>query len=113
MDIQTTFRKQLDGELHRIVDSVELDANCVQTVYYDEDQNRSEYVEDKLNLMGEFVDYYTEELFEFDPWRKEFSAEDIEHIREFVAFAHKAVRSDLNWPEFKTVAAKLRHHLMN
>ena len=97
-DQGTTFRKQLATELAAVVGARELDEHFVQM----------EYVEDKADVLGEIIDYYTDDLLRHQPFMDEFGPPELAALRNFILFLkNDGSRGAKTWPEVHLRAAEL------
>lgn len=97
MSSGTTFRKTLMGQLAALVDTRELEDRLVQT----------RYVEEKDDLLGEFLDYYTDELLKYDSFASEFDPSEIDHLRRFLNYIQVGAHGPSAWSEVQVQAASL------
>jgi len=94
---KTTFRKTLMEEISALVGSRELDERYVQM----------KHIEEKRDVLGELLDYYTHELLEYRPFADEFSSAEVEKIDGFLKSVKDAFESKRTWTDVSTQAAKL------
>ena len=97
MDTGTTFRRTLVGQLKSLANSRELDEHLVQM----------DYVEDKQDVLGEFLDYYTDSLLSYDAFAKEVTAPEIEEVRKFICSLDGATQDKRRWEDIRAEAARL------
>jgi hypothetical protein len=97
MDAENTFRQTLIGELAELANSRELDKDLVQM----------RHVEDKRDILGEWLDYYTQDLLAFRPFTAEFALTEIEAPREFLTFVDSAFEGRATWSDLRTRSANL------
>jgi len=98
MEDNTTFRKLLADQLTLLVNAPELDSHFLQV---------DDCVEDKLDILSEFVDYYTEDLLKYEPFIKEFSKVEIEELRNFIHRLNNAFAANARWEDIHFHAIKL------
>ncbi|MDP9176009.1 MAG: hypothetical protein M3O30_19405 [Planctomycetota bacterium] len=101
MNPQTTFRKTLVNELTALAGAHELDQHFVQM----------KYIEEKRDVLGEFLDYYTDDVLDYKPFADEFNQVEIEKLRRFISFLHDVRQGTRTWPDARTEAASLLEHL--
>lgn len=94
---EPSFRSTLAEELALLVSSQELGESFVQ----------ADYVESKQDLLGEFLDRYTEELLQYKPFATQFSPSEMEHLRRFLRMADDAFRTKLSWDTIRAEAEGL------
>ena len=103
---ETTFRTTLISQLTSLVTSQELDKRFVRAIY----------IEDKQDVLGEFLDYYTDELLAYERFEEHFTPQEIDAIRDFMLCVRSAMREVLGWREIVTQAtsllAMLRDHVV-
>ena len=97
MDAETRFRGTLVGQLKSLANSRELDEHLVQM----------DYVEDKQDALGGFLDYYTDTLLTYDVFVKEFEPLEIEEMREFLCALEGAIREKTRWEDVRAVASRM------
>jgi hypothetical protein len=101
MDTGTTFRITLVGELTSLVNSHELGERSVQM----------DYVEDKKDVLSEFLDYYTDSLFEYEAFSREFTVLEIEELRKFIRHLRDAIGGKITWGEIRSETSSVLSHL--
>ena len=97
MGAETGFRKALIDAIGALANSRELDDRLV----------RVKYVEDKTDLLGEILDYYTDDLLQYEAFAEEFCSGEISELRDFLCFITEALRGSTAWSEVQTRSANL------
>jgi hypothetical protein len=97
MNPETTFRKTLTDELIALTNSKELDERLIQM----------QCVEDKQDILGEFLDYYTDDLLKYKPFTDEFGSNEIEEFRSFLDLLRIAMHEKAPWLKVRTQAESL------
>ena len=93
----TTHRKKLITELAAIVAAREIDDRFVQM----------KYVEEKDDVLGELVDYYTADLLRASRFASEFSDSEVSAIADLALFIDRNLDKATVWSEARTRAARL------
>lgn len=89
MNPHTTFRAELVRQLELLVKPQEAGELLVGLPY----------VETKLDVLGEFLDYYTDDLLKYQPFAEEFLPFEIEGLRSLLDVFHAAMQKEIAWPE--------------
>ena len=97
MNSKTSFRKTLLEELTIIADSHELDERFVQM----------KYVEEKEDVLGEFIDYYSDSLLRYKTFTDEFTPTEIKELHIFLNFLRISAKGKGTWPEVRIQAGML------
>lgn len=87
MDSPTAFRVDLICQLTAIGNSQELDEDTVQM----------EHAEKKEDVLGELLDYYTDDLIRYQPFAKEFSPSELREIRDFFKAVNAGFQAKDRW----------------
>jgi hypothetical protein len=103
MGTETTFRDTLICELESLVNSRELDEQTVQLTY----------VENKWDLLGEFLDFYTDELLAFDPFTEEFTRPETRELEGLLRTFRESRQLNTRWSEICRQAADLVKQLQH
>ena len=94
---ETTHRKKLITELATIVAARKIDERFIQM----------EYVEEKDEVLGELVDYYTADLLRDSRFASEFSDSEVGAIAQLARFIDGNFGKAAAWSEARTRAATL------
>ncbi|CAN5627821.1 hypothetical protein BH11PLA2_BH11PLA2_12820 [soil metagenome] len=100
---ETTFRKTLIDQLTAVANSREIDKHLLQM----------QYVEDKMGILSEFLDYYTDELLKYQQFANEFELNEINELRKFLDLLRVDARERIVWPEVQTRAKDILVRLAN
>jgi hypothetical protein len=98
---ETTFRKSLLAEISTLAGADELDDLHVQMGC----------IEEKKDVLGELLDYYTDELLRYKPFADEFNSVEIERISDFLKGVREAFKGTESWAGIKERATALYRFL--
>jgi len=100
--VKTTFRETLIRELGELARSREIDDRFVVRIVY---------VEEKIDVLGEFSDYYVDELLMYKPFADEFEPGEIAAIRRFMEVVRAGFGSNVPWTKVRNSAEDLLRRL--
>ena len=101
MNAETTFRELLKRQLAEVCNSTDIGGDFVQM----------EHVEEKRDVLGEFIDYYRDECLDGQPFANEFSSDEIGFIRSFINYLNAEFEKSVNWSEVHERAGTLLSEL--
>ncbi len=101
MDTETRFRILLVDELTSLVNSQEINGRFV----------RMGHVEERQDVLGEFLDCYGDALLKYEPFTKEFTPLEIEEFRRFLRMLDDAMQLKTSWANIRAEAGKLLAYL--
>jgi hypothetical protein len=99
--METTFRETLVRQLMALAASRELDQDTIHMGH----------IEAKQDVIGEFLDYYTDDLMRYGPFAAEFGSDELSHLRQFVLFLGSAAKEKTGWAETRFRASALSERL--
>ena len=100
---KATFRRTLAAQLAAIAGARELDGRFVQMGH----------TEGKVDVVGELLDYYTQDILRYKPFADEFGLQELELLLDFILFLRNDTsRGVETWAEVRLRAVKLLGYLV-